>query len=70
MIDSFGVRLADVNSNSPKTGSQSYENFYDENNEYFNYLGEEFIIFTFVNNKIVFELDLQADEKFITLKKT
>ena len=43
MIDSFGVRLTDFNSNFP-TASQNYENFYDENNnEDFYYYGREFL---------------------------
>ena len=43
MIDSFGVRLPDVNSNSPITASQSYENFYDERNNQDFGLGAEFL---------------------------
>ena len=40
LIDSFGVRL---NSNSPITAIESYENFYDERNtRAFNWLGAEF----------------------------
>ena len=42
MIDSFGVRLAGFNSVSQITASQSYENFYDENNNSFG-SGAEFL---------------------------
>ena len=66
MIDSFGVRLADFNSDSPTTASQTYENFYDENKRV---VQSFYIIFTFVNNKIVFELRLQVVEQFINYKE-
>ena len=83
LIDSFGVRLADVNSNSPMSGTKNYENFYagfkkeEIKNEEIKEFSKKFdlyvqsfsIIFIFVYYKFLFELDLKVDEQFITLKK-
>ena len=46
LIDSFGVRLNDFNSNSPITDTENYENFYDERNiQDFSNLGAEFLYY-------------------------
>ena len=75
--------MADVNSNSPMSGTKNYENFYagfkkeEIKNEEIKEFSKKFdlyvqsfsIIFIFVYYKFLFELDLKVDEQFITLKK-